>query len=95
MKWKPIESAPKDGTTILLYYPNEENAVTSGWWYEEYEGDEYKYGYWKVASLPSHGCGCENSEPTHWMELPDIPSLPIGPIGQNYPIFPIKDETCT
>lgn len=77
MNWKPIESAPKDGTEILLYYPNEENAITSGWWYEEYEGDEYKYGYWKVASLPSHGCGCcadNNSEPTHWMELPKLPN---------------------
>ncbi len=70
MNWKPIESAPKDGTKILLYYPDEENAITSGWWEEDRK-------IWNPIALPYHGCGCcgeNNSEPTHWMELPNIPN---------------------
>ncbi len=75
MNWKPIESAPKDGTTILLYYPNEGSVITSGWWEETPREWDKDWGEWKIAKLPSHGCGCcsdDNSEPTHWMELPDL-----------------------
>ena len=68
MNWKPIEDAPKDGTTILLYYPDEE-IITSGWWEEDEKG-------WIPVMLPSHGSGGDedDSKPTHWMELPNIPN---------------------
>lgn len=56
-EWQTMETAPKDGTQILLFV---EDLVTQGWW----DGK-----YWKKAWLNSHGCGCcgsRDDEPTHW-----------------------------
>ncbi len=64
MNWEPIETAPKDGTHILLYI---EGIVIEGF---------YNNGGWQGGSLSEHGCGCcgsPNDDPTHWMPLPDKP----------------------
>lgn len=66
--WQPIETAPKDGTSILLYV---DGCVIEG----NYRGSE-DYKYWGYVSLNSHGCGCcgeDDPEPTHWMPLPEAP----------------------
>ncbi len=66
--WQPIETAPKDGTPILLFCP--------GSWY----GDERVVGcfgsyccsvefYW--VDLASEGMSLD--KPTHWLPLPDPP----------------------
>jgi hypothetical protein len=63
-EWQPIETAPKDGTYILLFI---EDSVISARW---------RIADWDVAVLSSHGCGCcasGNSAPTHWMPLPEPP----------------------
>jgi hypothetical protein len=63
-EWKPIETAPKDGTDIILFL---DGVVIQGWW---------AGAGWEVVSLFSHGCGCCSSmnEPaTHWMPLPKPP----------------------
>jgi hypothetical protein len=60
-QWRPIETAPKDGTAILLGH---ECAAFSGWWDDEYEwvdGETSMFG-----DLTSY-------EPTHWMPLPQPP----------------------
>jgi hypothetical protein len=65
-QWQPIETAPKDGTPILVYM--EESIIEAEWKYEQ---------WWPVV-LPSHGCGCcshDNDEPTHWMPLPEPPKV--------------------
>lgn len=65
MTWQPIETAPKDGTSILLFI---EGQVIEGQW-----GD---WEDWSVACVSSHGCGCcssDNEAPTHWMPLPAKP----------------------
>lgn len=69
MDWNLIETAPKDGSAILVYYPTkfgmesysirywdrgEWGKVTEGW-----------VDAWRQIS-PSH-------EPTHWISLPEPP----------------------
>ncbi|WP_424441089.1 DUF551 domain-containing protein [Parvibaculum sp.] len=62
-EWQPIETAPKDGTKILLTGPHDANGR-----YMEV------CGYWKdrfpVTWMDGHG------EPTHWMPLPAPPEKP-------------------
>lgn len=63
MKPRPIESAPKDGTDILLRDEMEEGTLA-----------EYCVGYW--GPLPTYEKGwivyIDNFEPTHWLPLPSI-----------------------
>ena len=74
--WKPIDTAPKDGTKILLY----EDGIIEGYFEvnEKYIKDHKAWGgegYWKSLWTPEHGCGCcgDDNEPTHWMPLPKGP----------------------
>lgn len=66
MKWLPIETAPKDGTSILLLI---EDSAIEGSWYAPSYGEPY----WAPVVLSSHGCGCcgyADDPPTHWRPLP-------------------------
>lgn len=80
--WKPIETAPKDGTEIIgiyvMKYSFGERPTVYGPWTVA-----YKLGQW-VASwdgsfvLESEGywgaeCKTPDIEPTHWMPLPPPP----------------------
>jgi hypothetical protein len=63
--WQPIESAPKDGTAVLLLIEGE--AIQGHWVTHGNTPSE-----WKVIRLSSHGCGCcssRNPNPTHWQPL--------------------------
>ena len=84
-EWKPIATAPKDGTPILIWQPD------GGWFpngkerhyecrggsidtskYVEYDNHHFAIGYWR----PWGGWGNRNSayvNPTHWMPLPPPP----------------------
>lgn len=63
MAWRPIETAPKDGTKILLFRPQAQELGESS----------IKIGYW----MPQ--CNCFSAEnlkynpATHWMPLPPAP----------------------
>jgi hypothetical protein len=56
--WQPIETAPKDGTRVLIYEPNTEEggSVLLG---------KYEDGQWHDLDF--------NRNPTHWMPLPEPP----------------------
>lgn len=59
MDWQPIETAPKDGTNIIVYcpLPGSEYIVTARFirvWVDSYEGEDI-------------------FNPTHWMPLPEPP----------------------
>ncbi len=70
--WKPIETAPKDGTPILGYADGEMTTVQ--WIVPEMYPDN---GYWGLVICGSHP---EDGEwnPTHWDDLPDSPESEQG-----------------
>jgi hypothetical protein len=71
--WRPIETAPKDGTRVLVY-ATMRGAALGG-------HDRGKdYGTWIVIAAwePDYGFWVDGSqctpEPTHWMPLPAPPA---------------------
>ena len=56
--WQPIETAPKDGSFILLATPK--GRMADGFWSPVYEVWVWSWPYVMV-------------EPTHWMPLPELP----------------------
>jgi len=82
-QWQPIETAPKDGTEILLY--NEEGNIESGNWVEaEPDGTDCMgsdAGWMSFSGLTFPGRSFGNPDyftkqqapPTHWMPLPEPP----------------------
>lgn len=82
MKWQPIETAPKDGTHILVYAQDDYSVPFVSWWgCDRYEKGEIPslLGCGDV-DIERHWCvsGCEDGdsticEPTHWMPLPGPP----------------------
>lgn len=65
--WQPIETAPKDGTRVLL-------VINHGEW-----GDAVWTGLWADGWMVSYGKAQAN--PTHWMPLPPPPI--VGKEGGN------------
>lgn len=74
-QWQPIETAPKDGTLVLIYidgspefgyYQNSDYACFTGW-YIPNNGDYYDGGYGKAYKA---GDG-EYNLPTYWAPLPN------------------------
>jgi hypothetical protein len=67
MTCHPIETAPRDGRAVLVYIPDADpgERLTTVYWL----GD-----YWELCQIgdPSDASHPQ-SEPTHWMELPDAP----------------------
>ena len=67
MKWQPIETAPKDETWILLWFPlGDETKCKIGFWSEQYAD-------WFDSEAASHSITSWGVSPTHWMLLPDAP----------------------
>lgn len=80
MDWQPIETAPKDGTVVLIYQGKEECCCATAKYVDtshkelEVVGQkgkkvisewvEYTSGYWDADGF---------YDPTHWMPLPEPP----------------------
>lgn len=82
MKWKPIETAPRDGTAVLVMqdtWPgtksgraeecNGHNTYVAAWWAGEHNGAGAWICYMDAIRDPE--CPID---PTHWMPLPAPPS---------------------
>lgn len=69
--WKPMKSAPKDGTTILAVW-KDDNRITMIEWFSVAGVD----GSWSQA-VPGLGAdhGYNDDAFTHWMPLPEPPKL--------------------
>lgn len=72
-EWQPIETAPKDGTELLLW--NGEHII--GWWEtgREFRGsdhfNDWSFGYETVSG---YDAGFKRvNKPTHWQPLPEPP----------------------
>ncbi len=75
MEWKPIDSAPKDGTVILLGFASirggAEGSVDVGYWMNSPETNYWREVGWFATDddvLTQHP-----QHPTHWMPLPEPP----------------------
>jgi len=66
MEWQPIETAPKDGTHVLLYVDKGAAVnITGGFW-----DNHPKCGCWIAG-----GYTRKQFPPTHWMPLPEAPNI--------------------
>jgi hypothetical protein len=64
--WQPIETAPRDGTTVLLYFPDAgKSQIDVGYWIEWEVGDANWSNEWTDAEI--------DCDPSHWMPLPEPP----------------------
>lgn len=81
MEWKPIETAPKDGTSILAMTNDQPgcpggvadkcwcgNAAVAEWWADEGGGDGRWICYMNMVQDPAL-----HFEPTHWQPMPEPP----------------------
>ena len=69
MNWQPIETAPKDGTQILVWDGNNFNV---SWYGYPSVSERYKAFIYGEA-VGDYNCFSEVYEPTHWMPLPEPP----------------------
>ena len=62
-RWQPIETAPKDGSYVLLAGKRREDIASGYWPQSAYAGN----GAWIWPFVHKH--------PTHWMPLPKAPAM--------------------
>jgi hypothetical protein len=84
-QWQPIETAPKSKTVILFAVTDiaEDGRIrnwmmATGWWHPGYENDPKVTPWcWEGHQVPKYGV-----QPTHWMPLPEAPTVPDTSIGR-------------
>ena len=62
LEWRPIETAPRDGSVIIAGYRREE-----GWWSDLYDAEEHSF------DAATHGFTRDVAPLTHWLPLPAPP----------------------
>ncbi len=68
MDWQPIDTAPRDGSTVLAWRADWERPSFVRWALSARTGT----GCWNDADR-SDGCSLEEEPPTHWLRLPPLP----------------------
>lgn len=69
--WRPITSAPKDGTHVLLAGLAHGRAVIGYYWTDGDLGEREPKWVYALSSVMPRVSG---PKPTHWMPLPALPS---------------------
>lgn len=67
--WLPIETAPQDGTAILVWDPGVETMLIASWGKHNHVP---LYG-WVYGADVIGGEEVDGCEPSHWMPLPEPP----------------------
>lgn len=67
-EWQPIETAPKDGTEIILC----DSLSYAGYW-ENDPNYWQEIGWQEADSRQGHFISRHPQSPTHWMPLPEPP----------------------
>jgi hypothetical protein len=67
--WQPIETAPKDGTNVLLV--NRRGNIAAGLWRDGLFGE--RGGWWLRGGNAPNTFFNDHHGPTHWMPLPAAP----------------------
>lgn len=71
--WRSMDSAPKDGTDVILYFPAFRHKVLVGRFYStetfNHGKSTGKHEYWSYGEF----IACDLPIPTHWMPIPDAP----------------------
>jgi len=74
--WMPIETAPKDGTAILVAGTNRNGAPMLGeaYWHVNPDGRD-DVGFWWANTDPGdyYACQIDEGALTHWQPLPKPP----------------------
>lgn len=66
--WNPISNAPKDGTRVLVWRPDEDAEHTAHVGIDKWSGSSWYHSR-------------RDQQPTHWMPLPSPPELQSEPVG--------------
>lgn len=73
--WQPIETAPRDGTPVLICWaaPGYSASMAVAEWDQDYAEMDFTDGVgWRDGS--DYGCGgMIGAMPSHWMPLPEPP----------------------
>ena len=80
-QWRPIETAPKDGVSVLVYIPcigmREAYYNEAEQWFVDsakFSNQEECRGWWWVVTASGSSEKFEDwNQPTHWMPLPNKP----------------------
>jgi hypothetical protein len=77
MEWQPIETAPKDGTEVIVMHRHiETQIVHNAFWIAKEETDDpndvgwWSYEYSEVGRIKLD----DWLAPTHWIPLPEFPT---------------------
>lgn len=75
-EWKPIETAPKDGTEIIgMYMHIDTQIVNNIFWMADDPDFDNEEGWWSYTmSEVSRTLLDDWRTPTHWMPLPELPT---------------------
>ncbi len=79
MDWQPIETAPKDGTEVVGWFPYHSTATLGGSVFVmRWNDDRYHkrpVPYWEASGWVWGRRDQREKQPTHWMPLPDPPAM--------------------
>lgn len=69
-EWQPIDTAPRDGTSILVCQIQASTGVFKASYHQELDAFQNEIG---IGFFCQDGCDTWPIEPTHWMPLPNSP----------------------